>query len=291
MILLVLAAALTMQGESCHAVLDGDQILGRHLSAADARLAGIAPDQAVGFAPVPGLKRVFSPAELIRLFPSGGPVGRITEPLCVEWPMREPSAELFAQAIQESLGTPGVQVEVLSFSAGKLPPGKIVFERSGISSEEMITTVGATWRGAVLIEGKARYSVWARVRIIYESERLVAAEDLPAGRPIKEGQVRLAMVRGLPGGGPLPKEPLTGMTLLRPIRAGRPIALTDLQPPVVIARGDEVEVTVQRGAVRFRASVQATTAGRPGEWIQVKNPESGKTFRALVDGPGKVYVP
>lgn len=291
MILLLFAAALTGQAESCHAVLDGDRIQGRHLSLASPRLAAVATELAIGFAPAPGLKRVFTPGELMRLLPSESTVPRITESLCLEWPMREPTAELFAQAIQESLAAPGAQVEVLSFGRSKLPPGKLRFERSGISSEATITSVGATWRGAVMIDGKPRFSVWARVRILYESERLVAVEDLPAGKPIQEGQLRLAIVRGLPGTGPAPPESLVGMTVWRLIRAGQPVLLSDFQSRVVILRGDDVEVTVQRGAVLFRANVQASSAGRTGEWIQVRNPDSGKTFRALVGGAGKVYVP
>ena len=81
------------------------------------------------------------------------------------------------------------------------------------------------------------------------------------------------------------------MTVWRLIRAGQPVLLSDFQSRVVILRGDDVEVTVQRGAVLFRANVQASSAGRTGEWIQVLNPDSGKTFRALVGGAGKVYVP
>lgn len=291
MILLLLAAAAALPAEPCHPVLDGDRILGRHLAMADDRWNALPPDQPIGFAPVPGQHRVLSPAELMRLLPADAGGARIMEPLCLEWPMREPSPEVFAHAIQESLGAPEAKVEVLAFSAGRIPAGPLQFDRAGISSEEMITTAGANWRGSVLIDGKPRFSVWARVRIIYESERVVASEDLAVGQPIKAEQLRVATVRGLPGVEPQPAERFVGMTVMRPIRAGRPVELRDLRAALVIAKGDELEVAVQRGPVRFRTTVQAATAGRTGEWIEVKNPDSGKTFRALVDGPGKVHVP
>lgn len=291
MMMLAIAAVLTIQPDACYAVLDGDRILGRHLASADSRWANISPELFIGFAPSPGVKRVLPVEQLLRLLPGGDTDTRPAAALCLEWPMRELVAEDLVKAIRESLGKPDLPVEILGYSKSKIPPGRIEFERRGISSEEMIGSVGATWRGHVILGGKRRFSIWARVRIDYASEMLVATEDLQIGQSIRAGQLGTAVVRGLPAEPQLPAAQLVGMAVFRPIRAGLPVVLSDLRPPLIVAKGDTLQVTVQRGSVRFNAEVLADTSGRLGEWIQVRNSNSGKQFRAVVDGPGKVHVP
>lgn len=291
MISLPIAAALTVQAATCHAVLDEDQIFGRHLAAADTRLAALPPSLFVGLAPVPGMRRVIMPSQLRRLVSDPAALGAALEPVCLEWPMRSPTPELFAEAIQSSLGSPDLPVEILDFSKASIPPGKILFERSALSCEAMLAGPGCTWRGYVMNQGKRTFSVWARVRIRNTSERLVAFQDLRAGELLRADQLSTALVEGLPPAQPLTMEQLVGQTVRHQLRAGRPVALSDLLPPLAVMKGEAVDISVQRGAVRFQVSALANTSGRIGEWIKVRNTDSGMIFKALVEGPGKARVP
>jgi flagella basal body P-ring formation protein FlgA len=291
MISLPIVAALTVHAASCHAVLDEDQIFGRHLAAADARLAALPSSLFVGLAPVPGMRRVILPAQLRRLASDPAVLAATLEPVCLEWPMRTPTPELFAEAIQSSLGSPDLPVEVLDFSKASIPPGKIVFERAALSCEAMLAGPGCTWRGHVMNQGKRTFSVWARVRIRHISERLVASQDLRAGEVLRADQLGAALVEGLPATQPLTKEQLVGQTVRHQVRAGRPVALSDLLPPLAVVKGESVAISVQRGAVRFQVSALADSSGRIGEWVKVRNSDSGMIFKALVEGPGKARVP
>ena len=72
-------------------------------------------------------------------------------------------------------------------------------------------------------------------------------------------------------------------------RAGRipadsPVWTDSIDPPLEIAKGDLVTVGVHSGLAELTFEVQAATSGRRGEFISLKNPDSGKIFRARVDG-------
>lgn len=93
----------------------------------------------------------------------------------------------------------------------------------------------------------------------------------------------------------------TGITLSGPIgeacfdrpktavRASTTQARLKLGPPEV-SRGDRVMVEVAVGAARLAFEAQAESSGHVAESIIVRNPESGKLFRARVEDKGKVSV-
>ncbi|NLF29988.1 MAG: flagellar basal body P-ring formation protein FlgA [Planctomycetes bacterium] len=77
-----------------------------------------------------------------------------------------------------------------------------------------------------------------------------------------------------------------GQQVRRTIPAGRAVAATDLERPVLVKRGQDIHVRC--GAVSLKAI--ALGSARQGEWIDVKNPRSERTFRAVVTGPAEATV-
>jgi hypothetical protein len=57
-----------------------------------------------------------------------------------------------------------------------------------------------------------------------------------------------------------------------------------------VHRGERVSVEVTSGAAVLRLQADAESAGRAGDAVLIRNPESGKIFQARVEGKGKVVV-
>jgi flagella basal body P-ring formation protein FlgA len=80
---------------------------------------------------------------------------------------------------------------------------------------------------------------------------------------------------------------LEGQELMRAVRAGEPIRVSDLRPATLVKRGEMVLMIVGTPAT-FEISVKAEAMqdGRAGEQIKLRNTESGRTLSAVVTGKG-----
>ena len=81
----------------------GSRILGRDLALADPRFAALPATLAVGFAPEPGVRRIYSAAELQRLARANGLQLADPPEICFELPMRSLSAADAAAAMPAQL--------------------------------------------------------------------------------------------------------------------------------------------------------------------------------------------
>jgi flagella basal body P-ring formation protein FlgA len=69
-----------------------------------------------------------------------------------------------------------------------------------------------------------------------------------------------------------------------------PVLRSDLAEAFQVERGDTVEVMVIAGAAQLALDAQAEASGRQGDVIPLRNPRSGKLFRARIDGKGRAVV-
>ncbi len=76
----------------------------------------------------------------------------------------------------------------------------------------------------------------------------------------------------------------------RAIRMGLPVFRSDMIEPLQVKRGDLVDVTAISGAAQLHLPALAESPGRQGDMISLKNPHSGKIFRARVEGIDKALV-
>ncbi len=80
------------------------------------------------------------------------------------------------------------------------------------------------------------------------------------------------------------KEPRTGIgpdTVLRP---------DQIQPPLLVRRGDRVSIMAESDTFRIRMEGEARGDGRKGETVRVRNLSSGREIDAEVIGRGRVRV-
>ncbi len=83
---------------------------------------------------------------------------------------------------------------------------------------------------------------------------------------------------------------VTGMQTKRPLRADNPIISSQLQPPIMIKRGDAVLVTANTGSLMVKMPGIALTDGHQGQQISIRNRQSKRVLEARVIAPGQVAV-
>ena len=267
----------------------GDRILGRDLALAEPALAGLPATFAVSFAPAPGERRVLASAELGRIARSHGISTSELSEVCFELPVRKLSREEISAAMMRSLPS-SAHVEIVELGKTDAPPGEIDFPSSGLEPAD--AAGNRLWRGSVRYAPTRKLAVWARVKVLDEYTAVVAARDIPAGVVVEEGWLRLEKQSGV-----LPREPFArriedaaGLVLKRPVKSGAPLPLATLSVPLAVRRGETVRVDVASGWARLHFEAVAESDAREGDQIALRNPISGKTFRAKVGGNGRATV-
>lgn len=265
-----------------------DRILGRDLALADPRFAALPATLIVGWAPAPGAKRTLSPAELTRLARANRVDLADPAELCFEVPVQQlDSAEALLQMRRV---LPDTEIAVLEISRSPVPPGQPEFPLSGLEPATAAHPEIRLWRGFVRYADTKRVPVWARVSVSRAQMTVIAKSDLPANLPIGAPSVALERRSVYSPGIALRLEDVVGRVPKRSLRAGDPIPLSTLETMPDIRRGDVVTVEVRSGTARLRLSAVAERDAHSGDLLELRNPASGKTFRARLDGPKAVVV-
>jgi len=262
-------------------------ISGAHITAGDFARAvpSFAPANPLAVmapAPAPGTVRVFHPAELAQIMMQLDPVAALPSgDICFQRLLIPLSETAVLKAMRDALEA-RAKIELLEVSQLPAPAGEIVFPRESLGASPT-----ALWRGFVLYGDNKKFQIWARVKVRVPVTRIVATEVLQQGKPIRASQVRLETIEDTPSGHVTPSavENIAGYIPRRTIPAASPVWADVLDPPWEIVKGDLVSVTVHSGLAALTFNVEATTSGRRGDAISLKNPDSGRMFRARVDGP------
>jgi len=285
-------ASLALVG--CLAVASGsDRIRAGDLAPGFPEMGTLAADLAIAPAPAPGVVRVFHPTELRQLAALHGLTSAPQSDICVERPVGRLEPERLLEAMRREF--PGARIELLEFSKQPTPDGVIEFPKTGLRAGLVASAAGALWIGGVRYGGNHRFSIWARVRIAVRVERVLALTDLRPGQPITGAQVMLAARDEVPSAGPAAAfteslDEVIGKWPRQSIRAGEPLRSIWLQPPLAVRNGETVKVAVHNGGAHLELEAQAEGSGAVGDVICVRNPNSHRRFRALVEGTGRVAV-
>jgi len=286
--------------DGCLPVKD-DRIYARDVAAAVPAFASIAADFALGYAPAPGVRRVFKGAALEKLARNQGATQEITAEampdVCFERAMATLNAGDILAAMRGAWpgpnGSMDMRVELRSFSPQIAPHGEVVFPRTGLqlpaASDPQAEVL---WRGYVVYGNNRRFGVTARARITTTTTRVVAVADLSAGAPVREDQVYLESFDtfALDDRPARHLDEVVGFVPRALIRSGSTILRSQLGRAPEVVKGDVVRVEVSAGAARLMLEGRAQANGATGATILVKNLASGKDFRARVTGKGKVSV-
>ncbi len=259
--------------------VDGPNITGKDLAAADPSFAGIDPAAIVGASPLPGVRRIMQPLELNKYGPAASPVcfERATTLLTED----EVNRVLVERASSLQRGSP-VHLQLLDFTKTPVPKGLIDFSPAGPDQSGL-------WRGRVKYDERRTFPIWAKVRITTEQTWLEAAELLQPGKPISESQLKKQRGPRSPFG-PQPIIDIAGRVPLRAIKPCETIFASMLTTPRDIERGDKVAVEVVSGEAHLLFDAIAESPGRLGESVLIKNPENGRRFQARVESKGKVLI-
>lgn len=123
-------------------------------------------------------------------------------------------------------------------------------------------------------------------------EVLVATENIRRGTAIEARHMRLmetniATLRRTPV---TDRELIIGMELKYPLTTGAAFSLEGLSKPVLIERGDLVQLVAESKNLRIRQQGEALQDGALGKIINVRNNSSEMVIQAEVVGTGKVKV-
>lgn len=83
---------------------------------------------------------------------------------------------------------------------------------------------------------------------------------------------------------------LVGMSARRALSPDRPLRSYDVEPPIVVERGELVSLVYQVGALTLSAQARALENGGQGQFIRFVNLQSNRTVEAWVEGPGRASV-
>jgi flagella basal body P-ring formation protein FlgA len=291
---LVLAAAAALQSGCTE--IEEEQILGRHIAAAQPALAAFDGSGMVAFTPAPGVRRRFPPAELARLALRRGiaiPEGTALTGICFERPTAALTAGSVLAALRAALTEASTQLELIDFCRIPLPKGRLEFKRSGLALPPGGSArLPVVWRGGLRYSPAHSVPVWAKVKVWVRRERVVANEALAAGAIIEARQLRLEQIEAPPFAAAAAAriEDVTGRILRRSVPADRPVPATLLSAPNDVERGQTVAVEVQSGSAHLKFQAKAESGGCAGDAILVRNPENNRRFRARISGKGTVVV-
>ena len=283
---MILPLALSLA--SCIAIAPGSaNILARDVASAFPALAAASPDAAIALAPAPGAARVFR-ANDVRMLAARFHLDAAAEPFCVARPVAPLDRASLLNAMKASL--PQASIEILEFARQPAPAGEIEFPVRGLHPDS--GRYSGLWDGAVCYAGSRRFPIWAKVRITAAAERVVASADLHPGQLIQAAQLAVQTVDTFPSETPWADsiQQVAGRWPRLLIRAGSSVRLDQLETPRDVMRGALVHVEVRDGAARLLFDAVAQGSGSAGQWIAVLNPASQKTFRARIEGPGRVSL-
>jgi flagella basal body P-ring formation protein FlgA len=271
-----------------------DRIFGEDLAKALPSFLGKMPgDTVIGYSPAPGARRVFKSLELQRLAAPYGIAVAASDEACFEWNIQALTEDIVRTAIRDSLQSPDARVDVLAVSRNQAPAGKVSFPITGLSaSTNTDPETPVTWRGEVLYRGSRKFSIWARVKVSATMTRVVATQLILPGQNVEPGQVRIETYDDFPLRNDIARnlEEVVGRMPRRAIRMGLPVFRSDLIDPLQVQRGDLVDVTAISGGAQLHIPALAESSGRQGDMITLKNTQSGKTFRARIEGKDRALV-
>lgn len=121
---------------------------------------------------------------------------------------------------------------------------------------------------------------------------VVAQRSLERGQVISASDVAIKKLNISNTRGNYVTQPdeVMGLTVKRRVRELQPIAMSQLDSPVLVERGQRVTMIAEQGGVQAQTVGEAMKKGRKGEMIKVKNESSERVVSAIVADSGVVRM-
>src|SRR5690349_5896802 len=141
---------------ACHAV-STERIYARDLAAVLPPFSALPPDLEVGFAPVPGLQRVFHTNELRRIAAANHIQADMSENACFEWELSIPTEQQIVKAINIALKGFNAEIELVDHAQVPAPKGDLSFALADIAPASGDVLF---WRGYIAYGRTGRFNFW-----------------------------------------------------------------------------------------------------------------------------------
>ena len=144
----------------------------------------------------------------------------------------------------------------------------------------------------VIRDGKTARSLSVPAVVHISATTFVAARKIASGETVTEKDVREGNIETTDVGVVLINDPeeITGKIARRAFAAGDMLPPDAFTEPLLIRRGDTVNLRLQRGGITLTSSARASENGRFGEVIQVKSEDFSSIVRARVTGRAEVSI-
>jgi flagella basal body P-ring formation protein FlgA len=152
-----------------------------------------------------------------------------------------------------------------------LPPGARLWGRTNV---RVRCVEGAAW------------TVWVPVTVRVYGDALVAARDLPRGKPVAAEDIRIerAELTKLAAGSVLTAEMAIGRLPTRTIAAGELVRADQLKAPAVVAAGDPVRIVLVGDGFQIGADGKALAAAADGQTVAVAVVNAGQPGTRALSG-------
>ncbi len=148
------------------------------------------------------------------------------------------------------------------------------------------------FRGTILVDGQPKKTLSCRAVVEPYVEVVMAANDIPRGRPISMNDLELREM-GLsmaPTGAMTNPSQAVGLLARRTIFPGQPLTTRNVEPPTVIKRNQLVAVQLRAGALHMQSRAKALSDARAGDTLICENLNSKDRFQGVVRADGVVVV-
>jgi flagella basal body P-ring formation protein FlgA len=144
-------------------------------------------------------------------------------------------------------------------------------------------------RFALICSGSDGWRQEVVVRATVSARVLIAANDLPAGRPLGTNDVALDR-RDITAVADALSDPhaVDGMASRRPLRSGDVLRKSTLAGALLVKRGDAVRIVARSGGIEVTVAGEALEDGARDATVKVRNTGNGNVIRARVTGAGTV---
>lgn len=145
----------------------------------------------------------------------------------------------------------------------------------------------------VLAAGEAVGQWFQPIQVRHWCEVPVAAASLRRGQALAEAETVLERRDLLASRGILKSLPaaVQDYELAESLAPGQVLSERSLRLKTVVFRGRRVDARIQAGTLEITTKVEALEDGYPGQSIRVRNPQSKREFRGVVQGEDTVLIP
>lgn len=271
--------------------VNGDRILGANLASADKRFAALPATLQLGYAPGPGVSRIFTTVELQRIARANRIQAEDFADVCFEIPLHIPADSEFAGAMRKMLPAQA-SLRLVDLPRAPIPSGRVEFPLSGLEPPALANDGAQLWRGFMQYTDTRRIALRARVVVTLTYDAVVARTALAADTPIDAASLETETRTGpLKRGATASRiEQVAGRVIRRPLAAGAEIPLSLIDDPPAIRSGDLVRVEVRSGLAVLHFDAVAESTVRAGEYAEFRNPVTGKTFRARAEAGSTAVI-